>query len=695
MNNLNIREVRATAKNQAYLSADKSLSLRGRRLSSEDCPPKLLFVEIRPFSSHFTDLDISHSVDCTWNTIEAFLVALTNLQSFTATSCYLVDPEFTPSWPSKLLSLDLSRNKLTNCPGGLESLLQLKYLSLSGNRIHSITAELLRLASLKVLRLTSNPLEYPPKCVVQKGVHAMRKYWNISLLHHPSSSSDPGYSSNEEVAETESDCVFTTMADSNSNSPRFTSSSLPSHYANVHSVEHCEVFVPDACKSSVDIRVSVLKDHSYNPPLQSGIFLACPVICVEPHGMQFSSDSPAILVIPHCIDMSDLRHINLTPMCSNTGARQPPEWTTSKDTAVDVFDNCIMLTTSHFSFFTVVMQHSPPSSTVSILPAAGGVVTVPELPGFKVSLPPHALSGHEHQEIKATISYSTPPCCSVSAADSGSLASVCVGLEPHGTTFVKPVTVCIPIPDFAEISQHFRTHLVLLYSEFRGDDLPLEWQEFKEDVTISNTGMDLYTASFQVSHFSWWKFLWSVPQFFLRPFYRGVVSTYQGFRVMRLSVHCQVLMSPPIPDRTFGLAIAVYKFGDPLQSMANYKWIVADSGQNKRFLKTGPIEIKLTGNFEPIREFEGNDLIKRIDYTGEDFFEEFALKLKDDIVLPLQDHQVLGKLVIREINEDQIRQISLNIIKVRLISILIHLLCISCQSTYISSHIVNALLNVS
>ena len=125
-------------------------------------------------------------------------------------------------------------------------------------------------------------------------------------------------------------------------------------------------------------------------------------------------------------------------------------------------------------------------------------------------------------------------------------------------------------------------------------------------------------------------------------------------------------MSQPLDDQTFGLLVAVYKFGEPLTTLSNYKWMLADTGSKHTFLKTGELLVSLEGCFEPRRDV-GETVLSRkagIQFAGEDFCLrfEFALRLRDDVLFPLVDHQVIGKLYIRQ--WDRTTPVELNLIKV-------------------------------
>ena len=107
---------------------------------------------------------------------------------------------------------------------------------------------------------------------------------------------------------------------------------------------------------------------------------------------------------------------------------------------------------THFSLYTVISCKPLPPSTIKVKPSAdtskpdqssvSTELTILELPGFKVEMPPFILNTNREIDITATVLYDCPAVCS--REEKNHLAS-CIELEPHGITFSEEVSISIPI----------------------------------------------------------------------------------------------------------------------------------------------------------------------------------------------------------------------------------------------------------
>lgn len=612
-------------------------------------------------------------------------------------SCGLEDLDSAVQWPEGLRILDLSRNRLRSFPLGTDQLLYLEKVNLSGNLIREVDASILQLPNLNKLYLLNNPIANVPKVICREGVAKMRRYFEVEPLPPPppfsdarqlpqlppvrprmrtlqfSESAESGYDSGAKLASsTSSSCSSLNNVGIDEEMeeadlpvwPQFSWEDLPGGYAEVCKEPLCQIFLPEGWRKRVDIKI--VKDISLHPWTEPNQLLITPVVQISPHGFFFDSENPAIMVLSHCTRALDSAH-QLVPLCSNTAPSQAPIWERLEPgNNCRVFQDCVMFTTTHFSLFAVLLVLPYPTAVAQISPEDGGTLSIPDFPGFSVHFPANCLTSHETCTFKATVYYTDLPYC---PQNSQARASACVGLEPHGMHFTSPVQITLPIPDYTTIVSTFHdAHLQLWYAPFSSNGL-FDWEMIDNAAISINEAPNGHTATFGVSHFSLFELLWSACRETVTRLGYGAGFLYRHLSsgASYVSVRCQVFMSPPLPDLSFGLLVTVYKFGEPLHSLSNYPWLLADTGSKHVFLRTGEVSVVLSGHFIPRGDLGESQELQReamIDFSGQDFCLrfEFALRLMEDVGLPLQDHQLLGKLRVGPASGSA--PIDLNLIKV-------------------------------
>lgn len=86
-----------------------------------------------------------------------------------------------PELMGKLEYLDVGYNQLTAIPIELAKL-PLKTLKCMNNLIEIIPAAICDM-ELRALDVSSNPLIQPPLETCERGLHSMRRYYHLSLIH--------------------------------------------------------------------------------------------------------------------------------------------------------------------------------------------------------------------------------------------------------------------------------------------------------------------------------------------------------------------------------------------------------------------------------------------------------------------------------------------------------------------------------
>ena len=481
------------------------------------------------------------------------------------------------------------------------------------------------------------PVEDKDNCVQsQSKIHSL-SFKNLLLQyghrHVWSESTESGYNSpSQRLFSSCSSLTDQEDEDFNFQLPVFTPYALPEGYTQACNTPLCQIYLP--AEYGQNVCIEIVKDLSFHPQVCPNELLVTPVVRIAPHGLTFPSDRPAIVVLSHCT-WPNSQEV-LVPLCSNTGLYEPPTWTKLEPgCSCEVFRDCITFSTTHFSLFAAVSVLPYPSTKADIN-NEGGILTLPELPGFKVHFPPDSVHTDIPITVQATVYYADH----IKSDHNLSLATACVGLEPHGMEFRTPVLVSIPIPDFAAIKTSFQDTRLQLWTSSYIDEYTLHWEHVPNAHISVQEGASGHIATFQVNHFSFFELLWTICRDTLQTLGYGAAFVYRHLpsRTRYVSIRCQVFMSQPLDDQTFGLLVAVYKFGEPLTTLSNYKWMLADTGSKHTFLKTGELCVSLEGCFEPRREIGETVLSRRtgIQFAGEDFCLrfEFALRLRDDVHVP-------------------------------------------------------------
>jgi Leucine-rich repeat (LRR) protein len=664
---------------------------------------------------HVTALDCSFCI-LDKASVSTLCNGLVNLESLKIVDCGVQEFDFNTPWPKNLKSVDFSRNQLTECPQGLALLVYLRTLNLSGNLIQELGPSLLKLPLLEKLYLLQNPLQNVPKHICREGVAKMREYFKTDILPlppqqdldatsidrniqpisrklsnssasihterrldlrryllHQQGSFDSGYESSNRCRSTsgssidymsESDNTYTVAVDS-VQWPSFNNYQLPEGYAPVAETTQCRVYLPGDCKD--EVTVELVKDLSLYPTVQPNELLITPVVHIAPHGIKFSTEAPAVVVLPHCTKPSSCNGTGyestaqeLIPVYSNSGLNQPPAWgKLDGDCDCEAFDDCVLFKTTHFSLFAVVSVLPYPTASISIGPNHGGVLTVPELPGFEVNLPP---TFGDTITVTATVYYDDAPYNIES--NEHALASPCIALEPHGTQFSSPVQISLPIPNYAEILSHFPDAKLELWHATAGMGMeslePENWKPFQntDNISITQRG-DSHVLIFTTGHFSWWETLWDIGRRALQKIGLGA-NVSNPTRTRYVSVRIQAFMSQPIGLRmggiadiqTFGLLVAVYKFGTPLSHLSNYPWSLLDTGSKRVYVQLGPLEVSIQGCFSALEYEDPSSPLTRvtelIEFDGEDFCQRFEFALQLEAGCEVQEGMLMGKLRFRQ-----------------------------------------------
>lgn len=339
-------------------------------------------------------------------------------------------------------------------------------------------------------------------------------------------------------------------------------------YACVGRSSLCLVYVPGGIKK---ISIEVINDIELHPKLlQANEILITSVVCVHPRGILFTSSKPAIIELLKTVELTNQNpNQTLVPLFSSSD--DPLEWKDLPMHDCEMLEDRVTFKTTQLSYFAVIARFMFPSAKIAVEPnlSQAATLNIPELPGFEMEIPPTSIQSNI--EITATVLYDDQRLHDDKCSQH-SLAASCIALQPHNAHFSERITVTIPIPNYREIIQEYPDIKLELWHApvTREDDMHIKWKIIEDsDVTIIHDGDNNWLATAQISHFSWFKYIWNSSVEYCLNFFAN-------------SVHgrCQVFMSREIKHGsliTFGVAVLLYPFQNPYKTLQNYDYLLYDS----------------------------------------------------------------------------------------------------------------------
>ena len=345
------------------------------------------------------------------------------------------------------------------------------------------------------------------------------------------------------------------------------------------------VYLPNTCED-INFHIQSVSDVTLHPKTTANEVVMTPVVLITPLSKNLCCDKPVLIELMKSTELFEHSgDIQIFPLSSSTDKFVPPNWKKLCEEC-DVLEDRIGFKTTHFSYFVVIAQFSPPTTNARVDPNVSNPrsqvqLTVSELPGFKVQIP--AKSVESATEIKATLYCDDPEVCKENVKQP--LASACVQFEPHGQRFTVKIPVQIPIPSYAEIiRKNPDAKLQLWYtpgSVTATKGSSLNWiMDNDTELEISSDAEVGHVATFYTDHFSSCKITWSQRV-------AGAAEAIGNIfkHVKSLAGRCQVFMTreTEIPGSVinFSIQVLVHPFQDsPHEIPKNYHHILYDSGSN-------------------------------------------------------------------------------------------------------------------
>ena len=339
------------------------------------------------------------------------------------------------------------------------------------------------------------------------------------------------------------------------------------NYLCVAQSSNCLVYLSKDVNQKLSIKT--VTNANIHSKIASNELELTPVVRITPSNTMVSLDKPAIIELLKNIELSEKEAKNETiPLCADSETSGWREL--GPECNCQVHEDRISFEVTHFRLYTIISRRPYPLSTMIVKPSADipapTEVSIDELPGFKVQIPPCSVNAEREVEITATMLYDCPAVCS--EEDRSCLASLCIRLEPHGITFSKNVSISIPIPDYAEVMEkNPNAQLQVWHSDVTGNK---QWNLVDQCLCKDEDG--LYIAVVETNHFST----------FLTKFKYLVSRLKSPFNSsFNIEARCQVFMSQETVIESqlmFGIAVLFSPHNNAPDSIPqNYKYVLADS----------------------------------------------------------------------------------------------------------------------
>ena len=421
----------------------------------------------------------------------------------------------------------------------------------------------------------------------------------------------------------------------------------------------------------------MISDVTLHPVTTANEITLTPVVEIAPCGEFFTPEKPAIIELLKTVKLSDQNKTRKFILMNNySNLSSSMKWNEMSASIDREMEDRIMFKTTHFCLFVAIVRFPFPSASARIekdtnsqLPAE---LIIPEMPGFKVHIPQTSVLSDTN--ITATIHSDDRNLCQQN--DNNSLASACIGLEPHGLRFTQKISITFPVPNYAKITkEHPDAQLQCWHAAVSADiggsePTNLKWELIDDaDISVSQVNNSQYAATIHTSHFSFFKLIWKAEKLVLAKHHvkNFCSKLLVRNRVESISGRCQVFMSQETKTSmaiNFSIAVLIYPFQEPYASLENYHYILYDSGEKPIEFTVGNLTcaIKLKDELFLKKSLaERQRSYKESVTLSENFMVRPEFDIELDLSAKLTEGMVLAKLII---NHGDVQQHKCNLIKV-------------------------------
>ena len=269
------------------------------------------------------------------------------------------------------------------------------------------------------------------------------------------------------------------------------------------------------------------------------------------------------------------------PLFSDSDRSSAPDWKEllSNNNCCEVSNDRTIFKTTHTGLFTVVARLPSAYNSITVKPEDVDTVelTVSELPGFKVEIPPKSVNSST--EIGATIHFDGHELNS--DFNGQALASVGVELEPQNFQLNNPVPLTIPIPEYDKIRGKYPEAQLQVWHTPNKEE-PNKWK-FLQACDVHPNDHGNHEATFHTSTLATYGYAWNIKQNdeLDSIVTRSISSLIVEAEVQTIKGRCQVFMSSEQnvdSQKCFSISAIVYPFQEPYEGLLNYSSSLFDSG---------------------------------------------------------------------------------------------------------------------
>ena len=319
------------------------------------------------------------------------------------------------------------------------------------------------------------------------------------------------------------------------------------------------------------------------PSLRVSDIVLSPVIRIAPLNIAFYDEHPAIVELMKTVEFKvPNKKRQILPLYSDSGRSSVPEWKELlSNHCCEVNNDRTTFKTTQSGLFTVVARLPSAYNSITVKPEDVNTaeLTVSELPGFKVEIPPTSVN--LSTEIGATIHYDEHE---LNLDFNGqALASACVELEPQSFQLNHPIPLTIPIPAYTEIKGKYPEAQVQVWHT-PNKEQPNEWKFFEDsDLYVNQNDHGDHEATFHTSTLTRYGCAWNIARNdeLDSIVTQSLSSLVIEAEVKTISGRCQVFMSSEQnvgSHISFSIAAMVYPFQEPYEGLLNYSYSLFDSG---------------------------------------------------------------------------------------------------------------------